>query len=704
MTQKLSIKMRLQLIVLAAVMLTSIILIIVSSLSIKSMSEKNIQVYKQDTYNAKKDELRNYTSIAFSILESYYERTSKDKIKEEVKSYITQQSDFLFSIINKQYELYKDKLSKDELKNLILNTIASTRYGKSGYFWINDFNYKMIMHPIKKSLTGKYFKNTPNVPFVELGVNKLKKTGKDVAYIEYTFYYPKSKRNVFKSSIVRVFKPFNWIIGTGAYVDDITEKMQKEALKAIEKIRYGKNGYFWINDLNYNMVLHPIKKDLIGKNFKNSKKVPFVALAVDAIKKSSSGSEIIQYTFYNPSTGKTSKKISNVKLFKPWGWIIGTGAYVDDIESQIMQMEKESEEHINNNLLKIVIVSILVSIVLVLIVTFIVNQGVTKPIRKLQNSMLKISNDKDLSLKADTDAPVEISNIASSFNALIDSLREIVSEAKSSSVENSSISHELSTTSLQVGKNVEKSVGIVNETTDKANNVIKEIQGSIEDAKVSNKEVEKASLMLKEARDEIVQLSQNVQSNASLELELADKINSLSNDTEQIKVVLEVISDIADQTNLLALNAAIEAARAGEYGRGFAVVADEVRQLAERTQKSLTEINATVSVIIQAINSASEQMTENSKEMESLVSLSSKVEEKINLTTSIVNSATEISHKTVNNFEYAGKSINEIVDVINEINTISSQNARSVEEIASAAKHLNSLTERLTSKLEQIKT
>ena len=99
-----------------------------------------------------------------------------------------------------------------------------------------------------------------------------------------------------------------------------------------------------------------------------------------------------------------------------------------------------------------------------------------------------------------------------------------------------------------------------------------------------------------------------VQNSAHTEMELAHKIQQLSSDADQVKNVLTVISDIADQTNLLALNAAIEAARAGEHGRGFAVVADEVRTLAERTQKSLVEINATINVIVQAIMDSSDQM------------------------------------------------------------------------------------------------
>ena len=352
----------------------------------------------------------------------------------------------------------------------------------------------------------------------------------------------------------------------------------------------------------------------------------------------------------------------------------------------------------------IILSSLAVLALITAVALYMVRISLVRPLESFKRTLTQIGNNNDLTLQANTDAPLEIREMATSFNMLIALLNDLITNSKSASSENASIAHELSVTALGVGSNVEKSVSVINEATAQAKTIQNEISSAIGDAQSSKRDIIQANDTLVSAKDEIIVLTSRVQHTAEMEIELAERMSTLSTDANEVKSVLEVISDIADQTNLLALNAAIEAARAGEHGRGFAVVADEVRKLAERTQKSLTEINATINVIVQSIIDASGQMTHNADEIQTLAHVASEVEEKINSTVTIVNEAVKASDKTVSDFEQTGHSVEAIVAQVDEINSISAHNARNVEEIAAAADHLNAMTDDLNNKLAAFRT
>jgi len=157
--------------------------------------------------------------------------------------------------------------------------------------------------------------------------------------------------------------------------------------------------------------------------------------------------------------------------------------------------------------------------------------------------------------------------------------------------------------SQQMGEKVYEKLDVITEESDSNLEFSAEVLESLENV----------TTKLNNSVGTMTQLEEQITYTHEGEIEVSNTLQSLTENAEDIKGILNIIADISDKTNLLALNAAIEAARAGEHGRGFAVVADEVRKLAESTQKSLTEINASVNVIVQSIADASGSVNENAQ-------------------------------------------------------------------------------------------
>ena len=356
-----------------------------------------------------------------------------------------------------------------------------------------------------------------------------------------------------------------------------------------------------------------------------------------------------------------------------------------------------------NATLMMILLSI-ASVVTLLLIGLSIRRNIIQGVHIIRDSMVSFVQHKELKFRINYDKKNELKDISDSFNALITTLEQTIVDAKNSSSENASVSHELSTTSMQIGRNAEKSTTIVESTIQEIATIKTFVQETAMLSEQMKKSITDAGQRLDNAKNEVVSLRNEVGLASEAETALASKLEQMSVDAEQVKQILTVISDIADQTNLLALNAAIEAARAGEHGRGFAVVADEVRKLAERTQNSLTEINATINVIVQSIVDSSEQMGRNAKNIRRLSDVSTGVEETILGTTSVMQeSVVSVTTSAANSIRIASDT-DRIVSMVTNINSLTSENARSVEEIASAADHLSKLAENLNSKLNQFKS
>ncbi len=380
------------------------------------------------------------------------------------------------------------------------------------------------------------------------------------------------------------------------------------------------------------------------------------------------------------------------------------------IEEHMLYNEKlakndasDAEKEKNSASMIMIALSFGVAIAVILFILMI-RKNIMQGVFLIRDSISGFVNNKELKFRIHYGKNNEIQEIVDSFNTLVDTLAIIIDDVKHSSNENASVSHELSTTSMQIGRNAEKSTTIVENTIQEIATIKTFVQETAALSEQMKKSIIDVGQKLDNAKNEVVSLRNEVGLASEAETALASKLEQMSSDAEQVKQILTVISDIADQTNLLALNAAIEAARAGEHGRGFAVVADEVRKLAERTQNSLTEINATINVIVQSIVDSSEKMGQNAKNIRRLADVSTGVEETIEGTTSVMEeSVASVTTSAANSIRIASDT-DRIVSMVTNINSLTSENARSVEEIASAADHLSKLAENLNDKLNQFKS
>ena len=428
MSKNISIKAKLLILSIATIVLISIIIAIDSIYSLKSFSSETIEKYKEEAYAKKEEELKNYVSLAMQTVEAYHQRTSVEKVKIEVEEELKKQTMFLFSILEAEYEKNKNILSKDALQERLKDIVNATRYSKTGYFWINDLDAVVLINPINPKLNNKdmHEYKDPNGKQIFKEFADIAKKDKE-GFIDYVWPKPGFDQPQLKVSFVKLFAPYNWVIGTGEYVENATAKIQAEALKTISEMRYANNDYFWINDSHPKMINHPTNSKLNGTDLSNYADPYGTKLFVEMARVTNEKKEggLVKYYWDKPNKKNDPKeKFSYVQKFEPWDWIIGTGAYVDDIEAEVALMQENTNSKIETIIASIALFSFISVIIAILIYNYFVNKAIIRPLDELDIAIKDIASGNEQADRINKKSDDEIGKIVDSFNEYISKLRK----------------------------------------------------------------------------------------------------------------------------------------------------------------------------------------------------------------------------------------------------------------------------------------
>ena len=466
---------------------------------------------------------------------------------------------------------------------------------------------------------------------------------------------------------------------------------QQEALKEISALRYDKDNYFWVQSMQTKMIMHPIKTNLNGSDLTNIKDPAGKHFFVDMVTiVKEKGEGIIPYLWAKPGFDKPIEKISYVKGFAKWGWIIGTGIYIDDVNTKFWQIAK-----------KMILVSSL-SLTVLLIILFIITKSIETPITNILKAIEGING--NLTQRLEVDGNDEISKLCTGFNYFLRQIHSMVILLKKSSSSIKSSSSQLLTVCTDNQHIIEQQ----HTQTQSVATAITEMSATIKEvAKNAQDAANAASRADKEAKysKEIVEVTaQSILELANAVEQSSNVVNNLEAKSKSIVSVVDVIQNISEQTNLLALNAAIEAARAGEQGRGFAVVADEVRLLATRTQQSTKEIQKIIEELQIGSKEAVKVMEESHIKTNATVSKALKATESLDNIVAAIKIIHDINGQIASTTEEQAVVAQDIDQRINEIAQLSENSSKSSERMRDLSITLKQLDEIFQTGIQQFKT
>ena len=438
---------------------------------------------------------------------------------------------------------------------------------------------------------------------------------------------------------------------------------QRAAREAIATLRYGANEYFWINDMDARVLMHPMKPELDGQDASGIKDPNGVAVFKAFVAKvRESGKGFVAYQWPKPGSDKPVDKISYVQGFEPWGWVVGSGVYVGDLRDATWGLLIVDAA--------VVLASMLLAGYLFLSFYRVMDGGLKETRRHL-----RAMTEGDLTTSPSPWGHDEAAQLMLDLRNMQDSLRQMVlrvrrgsSEIVHSSSEIASGALDLSARTEQTAANLEESAASMEEITSTVKN---SAEHAAEAARVAARNAEIAT------------------EGGQVMREVVHTMEAIRDSSNRIAEIIGTIDGIAFQTNILALNAAVEAARAGEQGRGFAVVAGEVRTLAQRSAAAAREIKDLIGRSVGQVEAGAGIVERAGTTMKDIVAASQRVDQLLG----------EIAHGA----QEQSLGVGQIGAAVQELDRMTQQNAALVEETAAASSAMKDQAQALAHEVDRFR-
>ncbi|MCB1920606.1 MAG: cache domain-containing protein [Candidatus Competibacteraceae bacterium] len=433
------------------------------------------------------------------------------------------------------------------------------------------------------------------------------------------------------------------------------EEAQKTAAAVIKTLRYEKQEYFWINDMYPRMIMHPTKPALDGKPLDDLKDPTGKLLFVEFVKVvKQNGAGFVSYLWPKPGSEQPVPKLSYVKGFEPWGWIVGTGVYIDDIEAEFWR----DAWRMGGSTLVLLLV---LSVGGVWVANSIVN-----PLKQVVNATERVAQG-DLTENIEVNGHDEVAQVLVAMQTMVRQLRGIVTSTMQTIDQVSDAAQEIAQGSADLSQRTEEQAASLEETAASMEELTSTVKNSADNAGQANQ-------LAGAARTQAEQGGQVVEHTVAA-------MDAIHQSSRKIADIIGVIDEIAFQTNLLALNAAVEAARAGEQGRGFAVVASEVRKLAQRSADAARQIKSLITDSVSKVEDGSRLVAQSGKTLQEILTAVKKVSD-------IVAEMAAATHEQASGIE-------QVNQAILQMDQVTQKNAGLVNQTAAASQAIHEQTNEL---------